>query len=222
MSTPVTGYAGLARGLHFDGDVDKYERWECKLLTHMKIKSLKNIFLPGTVASVDKREQAFAELVHFIDDRSLNLIMRDAKDDGRKALEILRSHYAGKGEQRCITLFTTLTSLVKQPDEDLTDYIIRAETAAAALQSIGHPVEDAMLIAMVMKGLPSTYKPFTVVITQNDKMMNFQEFKAAIRTFEENERASIDLSNKISNVLKLHDDDGYTNQNHNNNNNNNG
>ena len=80
----LTGYAGLARGLHFDGDVDKYERWECKFLAHMKIKSLKNVFLPGTVASADKREQAFAELVHFIDDRSLNLVMRDADDDGRK------------------------------------------------------------------------------------------------------------------------------------------
>ena len=123
-TNPLTGYAGQARGLHFDGDVDKYERWECKFLAHMRIKNLKKVFLPGELASADKREEAFAELVHFIDDRSLQLVMRDAKDDRRKALQILRTHDAGKGEQRCITLFTTLTSLVKQSDEDLTNYVI--------------------------------------------------------------------------------------------------
>ena len=62
-----------------------------------------------------------------------------------------------------------------------------------------------MLIAMVLKGLPSSYKPFVVVITQSEKMMNFSEFKTAIRTFEENERASLELSGKFSNVMKLHD-----------------
>ncbi|KAJ8017639.1 hypothetical protein HOLleu_44809 [Holothuria leucospilota] len=31
-----------------------------------------------------KNAEAFAELVQFLDDRSLSLVMRDAKDNGRK------------------------------------------------------------------------------------------------------------------------------------------
>ena len=61
--------------------------------------------------------------------------MRDAVDDGKKALKILREHYAGTGKPRIISLYTELTSLVKQTNESVTDYIIRAETAAAALKN---------------------------------------------------------------------------------------
>ena len=105
-TNPLTGYAGQARGLHFDGDVDKYERWECKFLAHMRIKNLKKVFLPGELASADKREEAFAELAHFIDDRSLQLVMRDAKDDGKKSIKILRDHYLGTSAPRILSLYT--------------------------------------------------------------------------------------------------------------------
>ena len=205
-----TGYGNPAHRLYFDGDENKYEMWEIKMLSYMKLKKLKNIIQPGeTIASADKREEAFAELVQFLDDRSLNLVMRDAKDDGRKALEILRDHYAGRGKQRVVSLYTTLTSLIKQQQETLTDYIIRAETAAASLKAAGELVSDGLLITMVLKGLPQTYKPFTVVITQAEKVMTFQNFKASIRNFEENEKATTsstnDLSNKLSNVMRMND-----------------
>ena len=39
--------------------------------------------------------------------------MRDARDDGRKALKILREHYAGSSKPKIITLFTQLTNLKK-------------------------------------------------------------------------------------------------------------
>ena len=47
-------------------------------------------------------------------------MMRDAKDDGRKAIEILREHYAGKGKPRVIALYTELTSLKMSVDCGLT------------------------------------------------------------------------------------------------------
>ena len=37
----------------------------------------------------DKNAEAFAELIQFLDDKSLSLIMRDASKDGRKVLTIL-------------------------------------------------------------------------------------------------------------------------------------
>ena len=103
-----TGY-GIQHGtrtLYFDGDEAKYELWECKFLAYMRIKKLKKAILPdGPPASVDQREESFAQLVQFLDERSLSLIIRDAVDDGRKALAILREHYAGVGETRILGLF---------------------------------------------------------------------------------------------------------------------
>ena len=63
--------------------------------------------------------------------------MRDAKDDGRKALKILRYHYMDKSKPRVLALYTELTSLQKGHDECITDYVLRAETAAASLKSAG-------------------------------------------------------------------------------------
>ena len=81
-----TGY-GTSR-LLFNGDADKYEQWEVKMLAYMKLRKLKDVILPTstTIASADKKEEAFSELVQLLDDRSLNLVMRDARDDGRAAL----------------------------------------------------------------------------------------------------------------------------------------
>lgn len=75
----------------------------------MKILGLKDIILSTNDPDAEKNAECYAELVQFLDDRSLSLVMREAADDGRKALEILRSHYASQGKPRFIALYTELT-----------------------------------------------------------------------------------------------------------------
>ena len=53
------------------------------------------------------------------------------------------------------------------------------------LRNAGEVVTDSLLIAMLLKGLPGSYRPFVVVITQGDKVQTFQEFKVALRSFED-------------------------------------
>ncbi|CAB4035581.1 Retrovirus-related Pol poly from transposon TNT 1-94, partial [Paramuricea clavata] len=77
-----------------------------------------------------------------------------------------------------------------------------AETAAAALKNAGENVTDSLLIAMVLKGLPETFKPFTVVITQNEKKQTFSDFKAALRSFEETEQARASNSTEGDSILQ--------------------
>ena len=104
----LTGYgpsSGRWNRLYFDGDERGFEQWEVKFLGYMKLRKLKDTITlamatePLPDGFVGKNEEAFAELIQFLDDRSLSLIMRDAKDDGRAALNILRSHYAGTGNR---------------------------------------------------------------------------------------------------------------------------
>ena len=61
--------------------------------------------------------------------------MREASDNGREALRILRDHYAGKGKPRIISLYTELTSLRKEHNEGVTDFIIRTEATVTALRN---------------------------------------------------------------------------------------
>ena len=186
------GYGNPAtRSLYFDGDEAKYEMWEERMIGYMKVKNLKEVILPGTIASVDRKEQCYAELIQFLDERSLCLVMREAKDDGRRALEILRQHYAGHSEPRIMSLYGQLSSLTMKNNEDVTAYTIRAETIATALKATGEVVSDRLLNASVMKGLPHSYEAFIVNINASQKAVTFTEFKVQLRNFEENKRANI-------------------------------
>ena len=191
-----TGYGAHSTGgrwsnLQFNGDERLYEQWEVKFMGYMRLKNLKSTINPDNTDAVDadKNDEAFAELIQFIDPRSLSLIMRDARDKGREALMILREHYRGKGKQRIICLYTELTTLSKRSTESTTDYVIRAENASTALQDAGEVVSDGLLVAMVLKGLPPQFKSFVVVVTQSDKDWSFKDLKVSLRDYEDTENA---------------------------------
>jgi len=94
---------------------------------------------------------------------------------------------------------------VKQPNESIADYVIRAETASVsvALKNAGETVNDNLVIAMVLKGLPESYKPFVVVVTQSDKTQTFSEFRRSLRSFEDTERDRSEIND--DSVRKFHD-----------------
>ncbi len=93
-------------------------------------------------ADEEKNEECYAELIQLLDDTSLSLVMRDAAGDGRKALKILRDHYASQGKPRIIALYTELTSLEKGASETVTDYLIRAERSITALKNAKETLSD--------------------------------------------------------------------------------
>lgn len=193
--------------LLFDGDKKNYELWETKFLGHLRLQGLKNVILnepfdnedeEATAYDKDKNAEAYAELIQFLDDKSLSLVMREAADDGRKALQILRDYYAGKGKPRVISLYTELTSLQKSSSESVTEYVMRAETAITALRNAVETLSDGLLVAMVLKGLSESFKP--IHVTQTEDIMPFAEFKTKLRSYEDTEKMSATSSK--DNVMK--------------------
>ena len=112
--------------------------------------------------------------------------MRDAVDVGRNAHKILIAHYAGSGTPLIISLYIELTSLIKSPEESVTDYVIRAEKAFTALKNGKETVSDDLLISMVLKGLPESFKPFVVFFT-----------KVALRGFKDTEKSKMTESDSV-------------------------
>ncbi|KAI4888112.1 hypothetical protein NFI96_008428, partial [Prochilodus magdalenae] len=135
-----------------------------------------------------KNGEAYAELVQVLDNKSLSLVMREAERDGRKALAILRKHYVGKDKPRVVSLYCELSSLCKASDETITEYIIRAETIFTSLRRADEQISDGLMIAMVVKGLPESYKPFVVHVTQTNEVVTFGEFKSKLRSYESTEK----------------------------------
>lgn len=110
--------------------------------------------------------------------------MREAVDDGRGALWILRTIMQARVSP---ALYTELTSLQKMSSESVTDYVIRTETSITVLHNAGEVLSDGLLVAMILKGLPESFKQFSIFITQGDETLPFAEFKTKLRCYESTE-----------------------------------
>ena len=179
----------------FDGHEPKYDLSEIKFLGFMTLHQLHEVILAegkldekNAVKNID----AFTQLIQCLDDRSLSLVMRDAKDNGRKALRMLRNHNMGKSKPRVTAVYTELTSLQTGHAESITEYVLHAETAAASLKSVDDIVSDSLLIAMVLKALPKDYKSFSAIVLQCDEKedkINFQQFKVVLKSYKETDKS---------------------------------
>ena len=93
-----TGYGPRAKIL-FNGDERKYELWEVKFMGYLHIIKLKET-VESEEPNAAKNVDLYAELIQVLDDRSLSLVMREATDDGKKVINILREHYMSSGKQK--------------------------------------------------------------------------------------------------------------------------
>ena len=141
-------------------------------------------------------------MYQFLDETSMSLIIRDAKDGGRKALKILREHYQGTSKPRIISLWTELSQLEMLKNETVTEYLLRAEKTSTMLTSSGVEVNDSLLIAMCLKGLPSRFESLSSIVIHSEVEYSFQKFKEALKSHEESMKSSRS-DTKNEQVLKL-------------------
>ena len=73
-------------------------------------------------------------------------------------------------------------------DENVTNYLIRAETICNSLKTAGENISDSLLMAITMNELPDRFNTFCTVMTQKDEDYNFLDYKIPLKSFKENER----------------------------------
>lgn len=195
----------------FDGRAEEYELWEERMLCCMHRAGLKETILGEPAGPLTAEQQAqddtlnadaYCTLAPLLDNTSLGLIFRDTKEKGRESLKVLREHYIGKGRPRIVSLYISLTALKKADSETVTEYIIRAEHLMTALRNAGEAPSEGLMIAMIMRGLPEKYKPFSLMVTHGSADMKLGEFKAKLRNFEAAEDTDTAIDEAEERVLK--------------------
>ena len=85
----LTGYGSSNQwqNLVLNGDKRKHKLWETKIIGYLKLKWIKEVFGVGEV-NTDKNDLAFPELIQNLNERSLSLVMWDAKENAREAKNI--------------------------------------------------------------------------------------------------------------------------------------
>lgn len=99
----------------------------------------------------------------------------------------------------------------RQQAESVTSYIIHTEMNITTLRNAEETLSNALLIAVILRGLPESLKLFSIPITQSEKKITFREFKTKLRSYKSTEKFnanSIDDSTmKASDCVKGRDKD---------------
>lgn len=88
-------------------------------------------------------------------------------------------------------------------NKTVTDYLIRAENIITALRDAGETMSDGLVIAMMLGGLPDSFKPLAVHVTQNEDNITFADFKRRLRVYEESEKMKM-TEPTTDKVMKTH------------------
>ena len=91
------------------------------------------------------------------------MLKSKCKGKGPEAWKRLTAHFSSSETPHVMNLLEQLTSLSLKPVEEMTDYLIRAETLSSSLEVAGEKVSEKLLVFVVLKGVPDSCEYFRTV-----------------------------------------------------------
>ena len=151
------------RYLQFSGEEDDFAYWSEKFEGYMHTKKLRAQLLGTDTSSKDEKYRIWAELVQCLDKRSVMMLKLECKGNGPEAWKRLTALISSSETPRVMNLLDQLMSPSLKPAEEMTDYMIRAETLSSSLEVAGEKISGKLLVSVVLKCLPDSYEYFKTV-----------------------------------------------------------
>ena len=167
----------------FSGEEDDFAYWSEKFEGYMHTKKLREHLLGIDTSNDDENYNIWAELVQCLDKRSIMILKSECKVNGPEAWKRLTAHFSSSETPRLMNLLEQLTSLSLKPTEEMTDYLIRAETLLFSLEVAGEKISGKLLVSVVLKGLPNSYEYFKTVHDSSKAPTSFSDLKKALKNF---------------------------------------
>ena len=181
----MRGYA--QNTLRFSGDPKHWlifsERFKCIL----GVYNLDNVLVTNHADANDeaKKKKVYQLLVSAINDETFKIIYADAKNDGKKALEILSERYLGSKSDLEVELLTDLFDVQIQCNENHTKFISRIDLIKSQLESNNVKLPDKAFTVLALRGLTdSKYDQFCSSVKVRKEWPLWTEFKSLIKVHE--------------------------------------
>ena len=151
------------RCIQFSGEEDDFAYWIEKFEGYMHTKKLRGQLLGTDTSNDDEKYNIWAELVQCLDKRSIMLLKSESKGNVPEAWKRLTAHFSSSETPRVMNLLDQLMSLSLKPIEELTDYLIRADTLSSSLEVAGEKISKSLLVSVFLKALHDSYEYFKTV-----------------------------------------------------------
>ena len=113
------------------------------------------------------------------------MFLRPHKGDGTRAWDMLCKRFKSfERPQLHKLILTELTSLKKNSNESIVDYLTRAEDMNYNLTLVNESVSEKMFISINMKGLPKEYASFTTLVKFSKEEKGLEEIKRELINFD--------------------------------------
>ena len=109
------------------------------------------------------------------------MFLRPYKGNGSKAWDVLRKRFKSFERPRLQKLISELTTLKKNSNETVIDYLTRAEEIQYNLEQVNEGVSEKRLISIILKGLPKQFETFSK-FSRDEK--NLDELKRDLVNFD--------------------------------------
>jgi hypothetical protein len=183
--------------LNFSGREEDWESFAEKFEAYMHLQKLRTVFLNQKKMPIglsannqakfkekleDDQYTIYCELIQCLDKKSL-MIAKSAKPNGAEAWKKLREKFKSSERPRIHQMLSNLTNLRMKAEENISDYIQRAEETQENLKEVNEGVTEQMLISVILKGLNKDYETFATIYKFNRDNKSFDELKRDLANY---------------------------------------
>ena len=125
----------------------------------------------------------WCEIIQSLDKRSA-MLLRPYKEDGPKAWSVMCDRYKSCERPRLQQLIEKLTNLKLTINENVIDYITRAEELPSNLREVDEQVSEPMLYFYSLKGLTDDFDNFVTICKFSKDEQNLDSSKRHLVNFD--------------------------------------
>ena len=163
---------------------DDFAYWSEQFEGYMHTKELRGQLLGTEASNDDEKYNIWAEHVQCFDKRSIMMLKSECKGNGPETWKRLSANFSSSETPRVMNLLEQLTSPSLKPAEEMTDYLIRAETLSSSLEVARENISEKLLVS----GFADSYECFKTVHDFSKTPTPFSALKKALKSFADSQK----------------------------------